>query len=311
MKNDSAAKVKMTSLDELLGVSPKLQGGNKTALQEVTPLRGRLTELPLGLLHTFHSHPYGHPFRVQEDARMQELVESIRENGVLQPVIVRPDTQHSGEYELISGHRRTRAAELAGCSNVPVVIQDLDDNQAIIIMTDSNLQRDDILDSEIAWAYRMKYDALKAMGADNGRNDALLAQELGKSRCTLQRYIRLTYLTPELLRLVDDKKLAKNPAADLSYLSADEQALLYEVMRQLKVCPDGAQAQQLKNVSREGPLTQSVIRLVLEKEEAPAKLSISTKRLRTFFPEEYTVEKIEGIVYGLLEEWKQQHMNTV
>lgn len=305
MKNNSADKIQLVSLDELLGTvapSAAVQGNEE----------GKIVRLPLSSLHTFHSHPHGHPFRVLDDARMAETVESIRINGVLEPGIARLDKDFPGEYEVISGHRRRRASELAGLTDMPFIIQDLSDYQATVIMADSNLHRDDILPSEIAWAYREKYEALKAMGlaADGGRSDDILAQEMGQSRNTIQRYIRLTYLTPQLLQYVDDGKLPRNTAADLSYLKETEQLQLFDVMIRQSVVPSGMQAQKLKEFSREGNLTESVMRLVLER-DAAEKVSLPTKKIRGYFPESYTGRQIEEIIYSLLDEWKAREMNKV
>lgn len=307
MKNDSATKVRMTSLDELLGASSVSAISSKEMSEE-----GKVVRLPLKVLHTYHSHPHGHPFRVLDDEKMAETVDSVRKHGVLEPGIVRPDKDYPGEYELISGHRRCRASELAGKPDMPVIIKNMTDDEATVIMVDANLQREDILPSELAWAYRMKYEALKEMGAEVGtRNDTVLAKEMGISRATIQRYIRLTYLNAELLQMVDDGKLSKNPATDLSYLKAEEQDRLLQVMSELKTVPDGKQAEKLHQLSKEGALNTGVIRLVLEKQEDSSKVSLPAKRIRSYFPDSYTGEQIQTIIFNLLEEWQKREMNSV
>lgn len=305
MKNNSADKVRLVSLDELLGTSAASSAAHGNE-------KGKVVRLPLSSLHTFHSHPHGHPFRVLDDARMAETVESIRINGVLEPGIARPDKDFPGEYEVISGHRRRRASELAGLEDMPFIIQDLSDYQAIVIMADANLHREDILPSETAWAYREKYEALKAMGlaTEGGRSDDVLAQEMGQSRNTIQRYIRLTYLAPQLLQYVDNGKLPRNTAADLSYLKKTEQEQLFDIMTRQMVIPSGLQAQKLKEFSREGNLTESVMQLVLERDTAN-KVSLPAKKLRGYFPESYTGQQIEEVIYSLLDEWKAREMNKV
>lgn len=309
MKNNSAEKVHLASLEDLLGGSsvPKASVAREQGAAE-----GKVVRLPLKILHTFHSHPHGHPFRVMDDVRMAETVESVLKNGVLEPGIVRPDKVYPGEYELISGHRRRRASELAELSDMPVIIKDLSDQEATVIMTDANLQREDILPSELAWAYRMKYEALKKMGAEEGtRSDAVLAKEAGISRATIQRYIRLTYLLPELLQMVDDGKLSKNPAADLSYLSVEEQESLLALMAELKVVPDGNQSEKLHQFSKDGKISVSVMKYVLEKQPDAAKVSLPSKQIRRYFPESYTGEQIQEIIFTLLQEWQQRQANTV
>lgn len=306
MRSDSAAgKVRMASLDELLGCPAQRNG-------EQASDEGKVVRLPLRVLHTYHSHPHGHPFRVLDDEKMAETVESIKIHGVLQPGIVRPDKDYPGEYELVSGNRRRRASELAGESDMPVIIRDMSDDEATVIMVDANLQREDILPSELAWAYRMKYEALKAMGMrEDVRKDAALAKEMGTSRATIQRYIRLTYLHPRLLKLVDEGRLSRNPAVDLSYLKQNEQLMLDAIMEDMKLMPDGRQAERLHQLSREMMLNFNTIRQILKKPEEPAKVSLSSKKVREYFPESYTGEQIQSIIYELLEEWKKRELNTV
>lgn len=195
---------------------------------------------------------------------------------------------------------------------MPVIIRDMTDDEATVIMVDANLQREDMLPSELAWAYRMKYEALKAMGMrEDVRKDAALAKEMGTSRATIQRYIRLTYLHPRLLKLVDERRLSRNPAVDLSYLKQSEQLMLDAVMEDMRLMPDGRQAERLHQLSREMMLDFNTIRQILKKPEEPAKVSLSSKKVREYFPESYTGEQIQSIIYELLEEWKKRELNTV
>lgn len=312
MKNDSAAKVRMASLEDLLGVrepAAKQDGGTG-----MVPEQGQIVRLPIAKFHTFHSHAQGHPFRVSDDAKMAETVESVRQYGVLVPGIVRPDKDYPGDYELISGHRRCRASELAGLADMPVIVRDMSDAEATVIMVDANIQREDLLPSERAWAYRMRYEAMKELGtAEKGmRNDQQLAKELGESRNTIQRFIRLTYLTPALLQLVDGGKLPKIPAGELSYLRTNEQEELLEVMEQLHVVPSQEQAQKLKELSQKcSILDRSVMEYVFARQEDSSKVSLPAKKIRSYFPEGYTGEQIQEIIYRLLEEWRAEEGHRV
>lgn len=298
MKQSGVQNIKWTSLDDLLGVTqPDSDAGNRD--------ENAVVRLPLDSMHEFKRHP----FQVLEDEKMAETVESIRQRGVLVPGIVRPDGQ--GQYEIISGHRRHYASKLAGLSDMPVIVRDLTDDEATVIMVDSNIQREDLLPSERATAYRMKYEALKRIGAEGIRNDEILAKQSGESRNTIQRYIRLTYLVPELLQMVDEKRLPKNTAADLSYLQKSEQMRLHAIMREQKCVPSGEQAAKLKEYSKAGQLSQAVMQLVLERKENPEKVSLKNKEVRRYFPETYTGKQIEEIIYKLLEEWKEREANKL
>lgn len=301
MKNNSAEKVRMASLEDLLGGGyppAEIVSSSTDSLQVV--------RVSLEKLHTFHSHANGHPFRVLDDEKMAETVASVKEYGVLVPGIVRPDKMFPGEYELISGHRRHRASELAGMDDMPVIIRDMTDAEATVIMVDANIQREDLLVSERAWAYRMRYEAMKELGtAETGiRKDEILAKEAGESRNSIQRYIRMTYLVPKLLQMVDDNKLPKIPAVELSYLLLQEQAQLCSVIAKLKTVPSLEQAQRLKEFSREGSLSPSVMEYVLSKSDDGVKVSLPAKKIRSYFPESYTGEQIQETIYRLLEEWK-------
>lgn len=301
MKSSSAEKIKMTSLDDLLGVT--------SAVDSTVSVQGdenRVISLSLELMHEFTNHP----FRVLDDEKMAETVDSIREHGILMPGIVRPDG--AGGYEIIAGHRRHHAAGLAGLTEMPVIVKNLSDEEATVIMVDSNIQREDLLPSERAKAYKMKYDALKRLGAGTGaRNDEILAKQSGESRNTIQRYIRLTYLTPELLQMVDVGRLPKNTASELSYLKTKEQEQLFTVMETLKCIPSGEQAQRLKEYSKNKTLSPEVMQLLLERRADEAKVSLKQKDIRKYFPESYTGEQIEKIIYKLLQEWQEKEGNTL
>lgn len=300
----SASKIRMTSLDELLGASTIPVTGSVESVGE-----NKVVRLPLAVMHEFK----GHPFKVLNDAKMAETVESITKYGVLMPGIVRPDTENPGSYEIIAGHRRHRASQLAGLSDMPVIVKDLSDDEATVIMVDSNIQREDLLPSERALAYRMKYDALKRMGiSESGiRNDMVLAEELGKSRNTIQRYIRLTCLIPELLQMVDENILPQITAYDLSFLKEKEQYMLLHLMQSQKGVPSGAQAKRLHEYSRSGKLTATVMQLLMEQKEDLGKVSLKGREIRKFFPKTYTGKQIEEIIYKLLEEWQKQEGNTL
>ena len=229
-----------------------------------TPVTEQVVEIPLAQLHPFE----GHPFKVQDDEAMLEMAESIRQYGVLVPGIVRPDPD--GGYEMIACHRRHRASQLAGKETMPVIVRNMDDDAAIIIMVDSNLQRENILPSERAFAYRMKLDAMKhqrkrdaallsQVGTKPERADELLAQQVGSSRNQVQRYIRLTELIPQLLDMVDEKKIALNPAYELSFLKKSEQEMLLTTMDYEQATPSLSQAQRMKKLSQEGTLTEDTM----------------------------------------------------
>lgn len=294
---NSVKKIKLESLDDLLGVNTMAP---ENEIESVGA--NKVVRLPLSLMHEFS----GHPFRVIDDAKMAETVESILKYGVLVPGIARVSKNYPGEYEIISGHRRHHASGLAGLMDMPFIVQNLSDDEATVIMVDSNIQREDLLPSERAKAYRMKYEAMKRLGTSEGkRNDEILAKESGESRNTIQRYIRLTYLLPEMLQLIDEKKLPQITGSDLSYLKLSEQKRLLLVMQEINCIPSGEQALKLKEYSKRGELTDAVMQLVLEKKEDPEKVKLKTKKLRSYFPESYTGKQIEDVIYKLLDEWKQ------
>lgn len=294
-------EIQLTSYEDLLGLSDA-----STPISTYTIPKDQVVRVPLKSMHEFK----GHPFRVIIDAKMAETVESVKQHGVLEPGILREDG--AGGYEIIAGHRRKLASELAGYEDMPVIIRDLSDDEATVIMVDSNIHREDVLPSELAKAYRMKYEALKRMNRDeSGRSDDALAKEAGKSRNTIQRYIRLTYLCPALLQLVDEDKLPLVTASDLSYLKEDEQLFLLEIMEMQNCIPTGKQAIGLKEMSRTGELTHGAMLQVFKKQEDDKKVSLKSAKVRTYFPEDYSAQQIEDIIYGLLEEWKNREENRM
>lgn len=268
-------------------------------------------EIPLSQLHPFE----GHPFKVLDDDAMAETADSIREYGVLVPAIARPDSK--GGFELVSGHRRHRASELAGKDTMPVIVRNLDDNAAVIIMVDSNLQRENILPSERAFAYKMKLDAIKHQGKlleqtssqiGTKRSDQLLAEQVGQSRNQIQRYIRLTELIPPLLDMVDEKKIALNPAYELSFLKREEQEMLRMTMDYEQATPSLSQAQRMKKLSQEGTLTEDTMLAILSEQKKQEKntVSFSSDTLRKYFPKSYTPQKMQDTILKLLEQWQKK-----
>ena len=264
----------------------------------------RVQEIPLSDLHPFE----GHPFRVADDEDMEKTVESIKEYGVLTPAIVRPDPY--GGYEIISGHRRHHASGLAGKETMPAIVRDMDDDAAIILLVDSNLHRENILPSERAYAYRMKLDAIKHQGKTCGQvghksRDALSSTESGRQ---IQRFIRLTELIPQLLGMVDEKKLAFNPAVEISYLSREEQAQLIEAMDFAQATPSLSQAQRLKKMSQEGACTLEAMCDVMNevKKGELDRVTFKTDSLRKYFPKSYTSKQMEDKIIQLLEQWQKK-----
>jgi ParB family chromosome partitioning protein len=266
-------------------------------------------EIPLSMLCPFRKHP----FRVIDDVRMTETADSIKEYGVLVPAIVRP--LPSGKYELISGHRRKRACELAGLETMPVIVRELDDDEAVIVMVDSNLQRENILPSERAKAYKMKVEALRRKAGrppkENAsqvgthfRADEKVAEDAGISRNQVQRFIRLNSLVPDLIDMVDDKKVAMSSAVELSFLKPEEQEQLVEAMEVCQSVPSLSQAQLMKNYSQTGKLTGDVMEEIMHEEKEPSlEKVILPGKIRKFFPRSYTLEQIEQVIISLLESW--------
>ena len=278
--------------------------------------RERVQEIPLDQLKPFRNHP----FKVRDDQRMLDTVDSIREYGVLVPAIARPDPE--GGYELISGHRRKRGCEMAGLQTMPVIIRDLDDDAAVLVMVDSNIQREELLPSERAFAYKMKLEALKHQGARSDltssqlgtklRADELLAQQAGESRNQVQRFIRLTELISELLDMVDERKLAFNPAVEVSYLKRDEQRRLLEAMDAEQTTPSLSQAQRLKKFSQEGRLTEEAMSAIMseEKKSDMDKVTLRSDTLRRYFPKSYTPKQMEQTIIKLLDVWQKQRQKN-
>ena len=271
--------------------------------------REKVQEIPLGELHPFRNHP----FKVKDDAAMQDTVDSVREYGVLVPAIARPDP--NGGYELIAGHRRHHASELAGKETMPVIVRDLDDDAATIIMVDSNLQREELLPSERAFAYKMKLEALKHQGARTDLTSVQFGQKLsardqvakaaGESAIQIQRFIRLTELIPELLDMVDERKIALNPAVELSHLKKEEQTLLLEAMDSEQATPSLSQAQRLKKFSQQKMLSLDVMRAVMSEEKKTDldRVTLKNETLRRYFPKSYTPKQMEDTIIKLLEGW--------
>ncbi len=257
-----------------------------------------------------------HPFKVNNDAEMLKIVESVKQYGVLSPAIARP--MPDGGYELVSGHRRKRACELAGLETMPVIVRELDDDAAAILVVDSNLQREGLLPSERAFAYKLKLEALRHQGERTDltssqlgtklRADEILAEQDGSSRNQIQRFIRLTELIPPLLDMVDERKIAFNPAYELSFLKQDEQRLLLDAMDSEQATPSLSQAQRLKQFSQRGELTAAVMRAIMSEEKKPEidRITITGDRLRKYFPRSYTPKQMEETIIKLLEQWQKR-----
>ena len=277
----------------------------------------RVQEIPLSELHPFE----GHPFKVLDDEEMQKTVESVRDFGVLTPAIARPDPD--GGYEIISGHRRHRASELAGKETMPVIVREMDDDAAIILMVDANLQRETILPSERAYAYKMKLDALKHQGARTDltscqvgtklRADEKVADDAGESARTVQRYIRLTELIPELLDMVDTGQIKFNPAVELSYLAHEEQKDFLEAMDYAQAAPSLSQAQRIKKLAQEGNCTLDVMCEIMNemKKDELDKVTLKTSVLRKYFPKSYTNKQMEDKIIQLLEQWQKKREKSM
>ena len=296
----SARNIELKSVDDL----------SATEESRADAQREKVQEIPLGELHPFRNHP----FKVKDDAAMQDTVDSVREYGVLVPAIARPDPD--GGYELIAGHRRHHASELAGKETMPVIIRDLDDDAATIIMVDSNLQREELLPSERAFAYKMKLDAMKRQAGrpsrenvsqvgTQKRSDQIMAEQVGESRNQIQRFIRLTELIPTLLDRVDERKIAFNPAVELSYLKKEEQTLLLEAMDSEQATPSLSQAQRLKKFSQQKMLSLDVMRAVMSEEKKTDldRVTLKNETLRKYFPKSYTPKQMEDTIIKLLEGW--------
>ena len=304
MKN-SAKKIELASVDDLFTTEE-----NRADTQ-----REKVVEIPLSQLHPFK----GHPFKVRDDETMMETADSIKQYGVLVPAIARPDPE--GGYELVAGHRRHRASELADKETMPVIVRDLDDDAATIIMVDSNLQRESLLPSERAFAYKMKLDAMKHQGErvdltcsqvgnklEGKKSSEILAEQVGQSKNQIFRYIRLTELIPELMDMVDEKKIALNPAYELSFLKKEEQVDLLDAMDSEQATPSLSQAQRLKKYSQEGHLTLDMMRVIMgeEKKSDLDRVTFTSDTLRKYFPKSYTPQRMQETIIKLLEAWQKK-----
>lgn len=299
----SAKKVELASVDDLFS----------TEESRADAQREKVVEIPLSELHPFK----GHPFKVKDDEAMMETADSIKQYGVLVPAIARPDPE--GGYELVAGHRRHRASELAEKETMPVIVRDLDDDAATIIMVDSNLQRESLLPSERAFAYKMKLEAVKHQGARTDLTSRQLgeksqtsiqkvADQAGESQRQVQRYIRLTELIPELMDMVDEKKIALNPAYELSFLKKEEQVDLLDAMDSEQATPSLSQAQRLKKYSQEGHLTLDMMRVIMgeEKKSDLERVTFTSDTLRKYFPKSYTPARMQETIIKLLEAWQKK-----
>lgn len=303
----NARNMRLNSIDDLFTTEEARQ---KDANRETVRM------IPLSELHPFENHP----FKVKDDAAMMDTAASIKQHGILVPAIARP--RSTGGYELIAGHRRHRASELAGLEEMPVIVRELDDDEATIIMVDSNLQRETLLPSERAFAYRMKLAAMKHQGERRDltscqlgaklRADERLAESINESARTVQRCIRLTFLIPEFLDMVDARKVAFGPAVELSYLRTDEQRNLLDAMESEQATPSLSQARRLKKFSQEGKLTPAVMQAIMSEEKRPAmdKVTLGTDTLHKFFPKSYTPQQMEQIILKLLEGWQRKRQQT-
>ena len=293
----------LKGLDDLFSTEEKRQEEQREQVQQI----------PIDALHPFTNHP----FKVLDDEAMTRTVESIAQYGVLAPLIARPRPDGDG-YEIISGHRRQYAAKLAGLETLPVIVRQMSDDAAVILMVDSNLQREHILPSERAFAYKMKLDAIKNQGARSDltssqvgtklRADEILAQQAGSSRNQVQRYIRLTELIPELMDMVDEKKIALNPAYELSFLKKEEQVDLLDAMDSEQATPSLSQAQRLKKYSQEGHLTLDMMRVIMgeEKKSDLDRVTFTSDTLRKYFPKSYTPQRMQETIIKLLEAWQKK-----
>lgn len=298
MRNRSGEKIKLSGIDELLGV-----------VNEESAM-----EIDIASIQPFA----GHPFKVVDDEKMQDLVESVRENGVITPVLIRP--AENNQYEMISGHRRMHAAKLAGLSTIPAIVREMTDDEAVIAMVDANIQREELLPSEKAFAYKMKLSAMKRQAGRPGKNnvsqngtnlrsDQILAEEVGISRNQIQRYIRLTELIPELLNLVDNKKLQFTVAVDISYIDKEIQKWIFEYIRDngfIKPNQITALRKQLETETVSQNFMISIFNNAIAPKKKNRKITLSEKKLTRYFPPEYSQEQMEQVIETLLEEWTKR-----
>ena len=299
----SGANISLTSYDDIFSTEESRQ-------------TEQIQQIPIAELHPFKNHP----FKVLDDEAMQRTVESVAQFGVLAPLIARPRPE--GGYEIISGHRRQHAAELAGLKTLPVIVRNMSDEEAVIKMVDSNLQREHILPSERAFAYKMKLEAIKNQGARSDLTSAQLGPKLtaaekvaldsDDSKSQVKRFIRLTNLIPELLELVDQKKISFNPAVELSYLADSEQRDFFEAMQDTQNAPSLSQAQQIKKLSQEGHCSYEAIFDIMGKEKKAEmdRLTIKNDVLRKYFPKSYTPRQMEETILKLLEQWQKKRQRS-
>jgi len=299
-KDDRRASIKLTTVDDLFS----------TDESRADAQREKVMDIPLSEISDFPDHP----FKVKADEAMLEMADSVKQYGVLVPGLVRPKAD--GGYEMVAGHRRKKASELVGMETMPCIVRELDDDQATIIMVDSNLQREHIAPSEKAFAYKMKLEAMKRQAGrpskenvsqvgTQKRSDELLADQVGESRNQIQRYIRLTHLIPSILEMVDEKRIAFNPAVELSYLAEKEQQDLYETIQSEDCTPSLSQALRMKKLSQGGRLNMDVIFSILteEKPNQREKMHIQRERIDRFFPKNFTEKQKEDLIVQLLESW--------
>lgn len=307
----SAKNIRLSSLDDLFSTEETRQEAQADAGRE------KVRMIPLDELHPFAHHP----FKVKDDEAMQDTVESVKAYGVLVPAIARP--REEGGYELVAGHRRHRASLLAGLAEMPVIVRELDDDEATIIMVDSNLQRETLLPSERAFAYRMKLEAIRRQAGRPAKNSRqvvgnfesadIVGKDIGESGRQIQRFIRLTYLVPPLLDMVDEHKVAFNPAVELSYLTSEEQVALLDAMDSEQSTPSLSQAQRLKKFSQEGSLSEDIMRAILSEEKKPevGKITLSSDKLRRYFPKSFTPQQMEQTIFRLLEQWQRRRQRDL
>jgi ParB family transcriptional regulator, chromosome partitioning protein len=298
----SASKIELKAYDDIFETDESREELN----------REKVLEIPLTEIDGFPDHP----FKVRMDESMNDMVESIKKVGVLTPAIVRQ--KDDGRYELLSGHRRKKACELAGIDNLPVLVKNLNRDEAIILMVDSNLQREELLPSEKAFSYKMRLDAMKRQGQRTDltssplgtklRSDDILAEKVGESRNQVQRFIRLTELVPDILEMVDEKCIAFQPAVEISYLPKNEQELLHATMDSEDCTPSLSQAQRLKKLSMDGRLSEDVIFTIMteEKPNQKEKLTLKDERFGKYFPKSFTAQQKEELLVKLLETWWQK-----
>ena len=297
-RRNAVAGASLSAYDSIFGGTDEEVMSSEVAKEKV---EGQIVEVPLNELHEFKNHP----FRVIDDEKMAETVDSIKEYGVLVPGIARPRPE--GGYEILAGHRRRHASELAGKETMPMIIKDVSDDEAVLIMVDSNIQREELLLSEKAKAYSMKYEALKHQGVNGGRSLDKMAKEAGEGAKTVQRYISLSKLVEELMKLVDDGKLGIVQGVDFSQLTEEEQKILYVVLRDMKCSVSTEQSGKIKEIAKAGKFTrESVLGVLVVVKPKVRKVTFNAKKLDSYFDPTMTNEDIEELIIRLLDEWKER-----